>query len=193
MKETERGIRPQKTEQRQLKELLKHERNEKGEYHMLNKIFNKKKDNKGFTLVELVIVVAILAILVGLLAPQYTKYVEKSRKSADANNLEEMVKAFQVTHADLETGIEDGTYVITVSAAADVAFTYTGTASDATSGTPAADITNSMEEILGSDWQDTVLKSKNWDNDAISATFVVTDGVITVTYNPTTLKQSLTD
>ena len=60
------------------------------------KLFNrKKKDNKGFTLVELVIVVAILAILVGLLAPQYTKYVEKSRKSADANNLEELVKSFK--------------------------------------------------------------------------------------------------
>ncbi len=65
------------------------------------KLFNrKKKDNKGFTLVELVIVVAILAILVGLLAPQYTKYVEKSRKAADANNLEEIVKQLQVVSSD---------------------------------------------------------------------------------------------
>ena len=53
----------------------------------------RKKDNKGFTLVELVIVIAILAILFGLLAPQYTKYVEKSRKTADASNMDEIVKS----------------------------------------------------------------------------------------------------
>ena len=56
--------------------------------------------NKGFTLVELIIVVAILAILVGLLAPQYSKYVEKARKTADINNLNESVNAIKIAAVD---------------------------------------------------------------------------------------------
>ena len=45
-----------------------------------------KNKNKGFTLVELVIVVAILAILFGILAPAYSKYVERSAESTDLEN-----------------------------------------------------------------------------------------------------------
>ncbi|MEA4966111.1 MAG: prepilin-type N-terminal cleavage/methylation domain-containing protein [Oscillospiraceae bacterium] len=40
-----------------------------------------KKNNKGFSLVELIIVIAIMAALVAILAPQYIKYVEKSRNA----------------------------------------------------------------------------------------------------------------
>ena len=63
-------------------------------------MFSKEKKNKGFTLVELIIVVAILAILVGLLAPQYSKYVEKARKTADINNLNEIVNAIKIAATD---------------------------------------------------------------------------------------------
>ncbi len=43
--------------------------------------------NKGFTLIELIVVASILAVLVGLLAPAYSKYIERSRESVDLANV----------------------------------------------------------------------------------------------------------
>lgn len=62
-----------------------------------------KKENmndKGFSLVELIIVIAIMAILLVVLAPQYLKYVERSRNSTDLQNATEMVNALQIFAAD---------------------------------------------------------------------------------------------
>ena len=39
----------------------------------------KKLNNKGFSLVELIIVIAIMAVLAGALAPALITYIEKSR------------------------------------------------------------------------------------------------------------------
>ena len=46
-----------------------------------------KKNNKGFTLMEMLIVVAIIAVLVAIATPVLTSQLEKARDSADAANL----------------------------------------------------------------------------------------------------------
>lgn len=161
---------------------------------MRRKWFSGKKKNKGFTLVELVIVIAILAILVGLLAPQYTKYVEKSRMTADADNLVEMVKAFQVAAADPDCKVPAGTYTITVlkdeTWFEEISFGEINDGSDSTYG----DLFNAMCDTLGSDWLDTSLKSNNWQLAAgvssIYATITAAnDGSLSVDYNPAQLRQ----
>jgi len=59
-----------------------------------------KKSNKGFSLVELIIVIAIMAILIAVLAPQYLKYVEKTKRNSDAKAFGEVVQATEVAIAD---------------------------------------------------------------------------------------------
>lgn len=70
---------------------------------------NKKKNNKGFSLIELIIAIAILIILTGLLAPQFMKYIEKSRLAKDMQTLDTVYTAVQgaisdeAAHQDLVT------------------------------------------------------------------------------------------
>lgn len=63
-----------------------------------------KANNKGFSLIELIIVVAIMAILIGILAPQYLRFVERSRVSSDRQNADELVRAVEIWSADTEAG-----------------------------------------------------------------------------------------
>lgn len=47
----------------------------------------KKNNTKGFTLAELLIVVAIIAVLVAIAIPVFTAQLEKSREATDASNI----------------------------------------------------------------------------------------------------------
>lgn len=61
---------------------------------MKNKLL--KRSNGGFSLVELIVVIAIMAILVGVAVPVYSSYIEKSQKAADTQLADEIKHALEI-------------------------------------------------------------------------------------------------
>ena len=155
----------------------------KGEMNMLKWFNNKKKDNKGFSLVELIIVVAIMAILVGLLAPQYIKYVEKSRKSADATNMDTLVNAVQIRAADAETDIPVGEYTITLKKDAEPVIKKGNTLLYASEENKTGyQFVDAIAENVA-DYKSVRLKSNKWTEDPTAHITVTKDGSTTITYS----------
>ena len=63
----------------------------------------KKTNNKGFSLIELIIVIAIMAVLVAIIAPNLTKYLGSSKKNTDKKNADELASQIQTCITDYET------------------------------------------------------------------------------------------
>ena len=59
-----------------------------------------KGNNKGFTLVELIVVIVILAILVGVTLGGIYAYVNKARTNVDIQNCEMLKNAIQARCID---------------------------------------------------------------------------------------------
>ena len=60
----------------------------------------RKNKNKGFSLVELIVVIAIMAILTAILTPALLQYVEKSRAQKDDSAMGEVTNAVKIAMAD---------------------------------------------------------------------------------------------
>ncbi len=71
-------------------------------------------NNKGFTLVEILIVVIILGILAAIVIPQFTEASNDARESALASDLQTVrsqVELFHVQHGDVYPGEDDNDFV----------------------------------------------------------------------------------
>lgn len=62
-----------------------------------------RSHNKGFTLIEMLVVIAVIAVLVSIIVPVVNNSSDKSAAAADAANL-------RAAKATISTGILDGTY-----------------------------------------------------------------------------------
>ena len=80
-------------------------------------VFKMKKLNnkKGFTLAELLIVVAIIAVLAGISIPIFNSQLEKAREATDTANLRSAyaVAATAVLDSSTETGVSAGPVAMT--------------------------------------------------------------------------------
>lgn len=105
------------------------------------------KENKGFSLIELIIVIAIMAILVGIIGTALIPYMEKSRAGKDKTIFDGIYTAY----ASVITEAEDPTTIIS-------------------GGTLTSDGKTQVESNLGTTLADTYkkFKSKQFKNATIS-------------------------
>ncbi len=99
--------------------------------------------NKGFSLVELIVVIAIMAVLVGVIASQFVKYVGQSKETSDKSNVDNLQSTANIVLADPTlTTISAGSFVITPGANGAAA-----TVSDGVGG----NFKSLLEDALGKD------------------------------------------
>ena len=128
----------------------------------------REKNNRGFSLVELIIVIAIMAILIGVLAPKYIKYVEKSRMSSDDDLADTLLTAGYLMAAD-----ED--YVENLSDGNSITLSSTGITVNQAGTT----VEDGLNEFV-SGWENKRTISKNYKNKNYVVLFSENNGAFLV-------------
>lgn len=82
---------------------------------------NYNNRNRGFTLIELIIVIVILAIITGISLKGYSKYIGQAKTNTDMNNINTVLRAMtsalseEGVYEELITLTPDDKYIVTIS------------------------------------------------------------------------------
>lgn len=143
-----------------------------------------KKDNKGFSLVELIVVIAIMAVLMVVLTPALLRYVEKTRLQTDNSAIAEVANAAKISSASENINKE-------IIEAGGITVKFGGT-NDAliiapvTSGKTTSNFTSELNATIGA----VKLKSNTYAK--AKAASPSTEPVLTVSVNETTMAVTVT-
>jgi len=139
-----------------------------------------ENDKKGFSLVELIIVMAIMAILVGIVASQVLPYMEKSRQSKDQQLLSSLVTDMVSAIAQADKAVVDFSgelNTISIASGGDWSTVLGGLRSnDGSSVVSVADIESSIAANLKSK----AATDSNKGNSKIYVSYSSTDGEVCV-------------
>ncbi len=135
----------------------------------------KSLTNKGFSLVELIIVVAIMAVLIGVLAPQYLRYVEKTKWQRDNSAIADVANILKISAAEEKVWEE-------VTTAGATGLTYTFDATSHELKTPSAGDHDSLDKELTQTiaLSDVKLGSNTYATDMPTITIYVDAGIVKV-------------
>ncbi len=125
-----------------------------------------KEHNHGFSLVELIVVVAIMAVLVGVLVPAYLAYIEKTRIQRDESAAGEIFRAAEIVVYTGEYDISDTVLV-----------TYSSSGIQLnTSIANATQVQQILQDHFGTQYQTAAPVSKKYKNMTYTVTILPPEG-----------------
>lgn len=147
--------------------------------NIYNTAMKKKKNRKGFSLVELIVVLVIMAILVAALVPSLVGYIRQARQSNAKDAAASAVSAAQTiassAYADPDLDYHNNSTAGDVDfSSVSAAFTAGGTETDCSTVTHYIDAVEELAEVDGV----TVIKLKG----GVVSALTYSDGTTTVNY-----------